>query len=46
MKTERPSVMNSRLFHVGSLSFNLTINYKIIYQLGKISADQSTYSSN
>ena len=40
---EDPPVEKAGLFHIRSLSFTLTNNYKILFQGGKISAEESTY---
>ena len=40
---EDPLVEKAGLFHIRSLSFTLTNNYKILFQGGKISAEESTY---
>ena len=42
-KTECTPVRRAGLFHVGSLSFNLTNSYKILIQRGNISAEENTY---
>lgn len=42
-KTERTLIEKAGLFHVRAFTFNLTNNYKIIFDAGKIYTEESTY---